>query len=708
MTAGTRAFRQFVLKVHSRCDLACDHCYVYRHPDQSWRRRPQVIPDEVISSVAYRIAEHARSHPELSRVNVILHGGEPLLAGRERLSRIARELRTALHGVCELDLGMQTNGLRLDEDLCRMLVRERISTGVSLDGDRTSNDRHRKRANGTGSYDAVVTAVRLLGSPAHRDAFAGLLCTVDVANDPAAVYDALAALDPPRVDFLLPHTTWDRPPPPGAAHARWLTTVYDRWRADGRPFPVRIFDSIEAGRDGEESFTEALGLGSPDLVVVETDGEIEQADWLKTAKHGAPATGFHVLRNTFDEAAAHPGFLAQGGGIGALSRQCQDCAVVRICGGGLYGHRYRAANGFDNPSVYCEDLFRLIRHILRAPRPRPVSRPHTLTPDGFDSLAGGDGDPEALRTLVAAAASVRRMLLGAVCAGHPGPEASAVVALDRRHPREAAETLRHPYLGSWAARVLADAPAPHAVRQRLGEIAAVTALRAGETFHLTLPDGAGEAHLPGLGRLTLRPDHGPARLVARDGQLLLAPRPGTAPRPLPETAPLGIGWEPVRRIPVGDFSVLLEDGDPCRDGCAAAPLPRLDEARYAHWTRLFAEAADHLRTRHARRAPGVRALFAACTPVHGATEQGEVSADPHAFGALGLALPDTARALAALIAEGVQQMKFNALSELFDLAGSEAAGETLRSAYLERLPAPGIPHDGLTAHGRRMAARLRG
>ena len=30
---------QIVLKIHSRCDLACDHCYAYEAADQSWRGR---------------------------------------------------------------------------------------------------------------------------------------------------------------------------------------------------------------------------------------------------------------------------------------------------------------------------------------------------------------------------------------------------------------------------------------------------------------------------------------------------------------------------------------------------------------------------------------------------------------------------------------------------------------------------------------------
>ena len=88
---------QIVLKVHSRCDLACDHCYVYEAADQSWRGRPMVISDEVISQTARRIAEHANAHA-LPAVQVILHGGEPLLAGPARLRRIITELRAALCG----------------------------------------------------------------------------------------------------------------------------------------------------------------------------------------------------------------------------------------------------------------------------------------------------------------------------------------------------------------------------------------------------------------------------------------------------------------------------------------------------------------------------------------------------------------------------------------------------------------------------------
>src|ERR1700722_16438521 len=103
-------FRQFVLKVHSRCDLACDHCYVYEHADASWRGRLMAIASATVAKAGERIAEHAREHA-LAEARVILHGGEPLLAGAARLGEIAASVLLAITPVCALALRIHTNGV---------------------------------------------------------------------------------------------------------------------------------------------------------------------------------------------------------------------------------------------------------------------------------------------------------------------------------------------------------------------------------------------------------------------------------------------------------------------------------------------------------------------------------------------------------------------------------------------------------------------
>nr|WP_184942104.1 FxsB family cyclophane-forming radical SAM/SPASM peptide maturase [Planomonospora venezuelensis] len=373
-------FRQFLLKVHSRCNLACDYCYVYTLADQSWRSQPMVMAPELVAAVARRIREHARAHG-LGSVRVILHGGEPLLAGHDYLGKIVEIVRSEAGAGLTVDAAVQTNAVLLEEPALRSFAELDVKVGVSLDGSPRANDRNRRFADGRSSFEAVARALRLLMSPPYRRLYGGLLCTVDLANDPIETYEALAGFEPPMIDFLLPHGTWDAPPPgrppdpERAPYADWLVRVFDRWYdAEGGP-AVRIFREIIHLLLGGSSASEAVGLTPSSLVVVETDGTIEQTDSLKAVRHGAPATGLNVVDHPFDAALRHPGMVARQLGREALSETCGACRFGRVCGAGLYPHRYRSGTGFLNPSVYCADLYRLIGHI----RSRLVADLHRAT-----------------------------------------------------------------------------------------------------------------------------------------------------------------------------------------------------------------------------------------------------------------------------------------------------------------------------------------
>lgn len=374
------AFRQFILKIHSRCDLACRHCYIYEMADQSWKAQPRRMSETIVDRTAERIAEHALAH-ELAEVEVILHGGEPLLAGPELISHAVRTIRGAAADVgTRVRVGVQTNGLRLDETYLRLFDSLEIHVGVSLDGYEAAHDRHRLFTNGKGSHAMVAASLRRLTAGPFHHLFNGLLCTIDVRNDPLATYEALLEFDPPAVDFLLPHGNWLTPPPfrdpdsDATPYADWLIPIFDRWYgATVEETEIRFFTEIVRLLTGRASRTEAIGLSPARMVVIETNGSIEQSDILKSSYHGAPATLLHVLRDSFDAVLGHPSIVARQIGELALAPVCQACDLRSVCGGGLYPHRYSEAHGFLGPSVYCLDLYRLIDHI-RARLLRDVAR----------------------------------------------------------------------------------------------------------------------------------------------------------------------------------------------------------------------------------------------------------------------------------------------------------------------------------------------
>ena len=95
---------------------------------------------------------------------------------------------------------MQTNGTFLSDSMLDILSRNNIRVGVSLDGNRQANDRHRRYASGQGSYDTVARSLGRLRERAPHS-LAGILCTMDLRNDPVRTYEALQEFEPPVVDF---------------------------------------------------------------------------------------------------------------------------------------------------------------------------------------------------------------------------------------------------------------------------------------------------------------------------------------------------------------------------------------------------------------------------------------------------------------------------------------------------------------------------
>jgi uncharacterized protein len=355
--------RQVVLKLHSRCNLSCTYCYVYHGVDQSWRRQPVTMTGETLARVADRLGEHVREHG-LSQISVVLHGGEPLLAGHDGVAAALAAIRAA---VPDARFGMQTNGILLDERFLETFHRYGVRVGVSLDGGRRANDRRRRHANGRGSYDRAAAGLRLLGRPEHRDRYAGVLCTIDLRNDPVRVFEDLLAFEPPSIDLLLPHGNWTDPPPrpPGTgSYADWLIAVFETWYGAPRARTgIRLFESMIMRMLGGSSSTEAIGGDQPGIVVIETDGSYEQNDALKTTVDGGAATGLDVRSHSLDEVAGH---LATAAPVQPAA-ECRACPVGSVCGGGLRAHRFRDGS-FEQPSVYCPDLFAVIRHIERRVR----------------------------------------------------------------------------------------------------------------------------------------------------------------------------------------------------------------------------------------------------------------------------------------------------------------------------------------------------
>ena len=535
----------------------------------------------------------------------------------------------------------------------------------------------------------MLAALSLLRRPGYRHLYAGILCTIDLANDPDAVYEALIAQDPPNLDLLLPHATWEHPPyrPSGQSspYADWLLRVYRRWNRDGRRIPIRLFDSLLSAVYGGPSFTEAIGADPAGPLVIETDGWWEQPDSMKTAFDGAPATGMHVLVHSVDEVARLPAIRARRRGVEALCATCRDCRVVKVCGGGLYAHRYRPGTGFDNPSAYCADLKTLIGQVISEEGAVESGRrpTHALPAGAFDALAAGPGDVVAMAALARMRLSMTRSLVAAVASARhewqdPGLRQAAVTGwnmlcrLDARCPDVTAEIFSHPYTQAWAVRCLrppgdADADLD---RAHLAGLAAAAAILAGETVDLALPVRDRWVYLPTLGALAVNGEPGPertlqisvsaGRLVAEDGRT----------------------WHRTRQLDGQVLQVTVEDLDPFRDCQEWPATDRLSTQEWLAWREGLDAAGRRLRRAVPAYAQVIRAGLRAVVPLRPGAGELRSSTARQAFGAVAAAFPPESRRLDALLLHEFQHVKLNALLDLHAL---------FQPAYTGRLQVPWRP-----------------
>jgi|ERR1041385_981396 len=357
---------QVVYKIASNCNLDCSYCYVYNKGDDSWRRRPAIMSDDVFDGAVESTRRQCLWSGQTA-VNVTFHGGEPTLVGAERFDRWCKRVADGLKDIVRVKLCLQTNATLLDDKWAEVLSRHNVEVGVSVDGTPEMHDKFRVDHRGRGSYDQVVRGIEALkraGIPLE------VLSVIPFGADGIEIHRHFIDLGAKSINYLLPDYTHDTI---GPIHeqfgetpcADFLIPIFDEWWfKETMDVKISLFLTMARVILGGASKQDILGNHPLRFVFVETDGAIEALDVLRICQPGITGTGLNVLRDDFrqiaDVSPLHRGTIFTGM---PLPAGCQSCVERDTCGGGYLPHRFSRSRGFDNPSVWCADLLRLFAHI---------------------------------------------------------------------------------------------------------------------------------------------------------------------------------------------------------------------------------------------------------------------------------------------------------------------------------------------------------
>lgn len=361
-----------VLKVAERCNLACTYCYFFFGSDDSYLKHPALVSPDTVADIARFLGESARRH-RLERIELVLHGGEPLLLKPERTAALVEAVAAAMPTYCEVDFALQTNGVLIDKRWIDLFARYDIGVGVSLDGPRAVNDLARLDKRGASSFDDTVAGWRMLKQAAAdgRIKEPGILSVFAPTTNADTLAFFIDELGAKKINFLLPDMFCDSAEVDAAAIERvgeTMIAIFEEWRRRSDPdvhvrfvndalLPMIASIPAESSHNFREDLWRAMTIASDGMIYVE--------DTVRGAFADRPEAILNVADSSATDVLSHPFWRTIAEAADKRPAACRECRYADVCQSGPLVSRYSHANGFDNPSLYCPALFAFHRHVER-------------------------------------------------------------------------------------------------------------------------------------------------------------------------------------------------------------------------------------------------------------------------------------------------------------------------------------------------------
>ena len=349
---GSRAGRLGIIvrPVGDSCNLRCSYCYLR----DKVRAPINVMPHSILEELIEQAAALSRN------VQLLWHGGEPLLAGRvffeAAIQMQSREMDVQFENF------IQTNAILVDEDWTTFFRDAHFRVRVSLDGPELLNDRMRINGSNRGSYRSIRRSIERLIAAGVQVQISCVI-TEQSAGNIEEIYRHFQEIGVTGVSFLpaqhrnggmiLPSTL------SATTYASVYNAIFDLWSSDASGLRVREMEAIVSSLVGKPHGDCTYSGNCAQIVRLEPSGDFFPCE-LHEDKAGASygrlgdLTLADILARRFT------------GNVAALSARIKenvkDCPWYDVCHGGCYAAR---SSKVTNPKYFycCEARSQVFRYI---------------------------------------------------------------------------------------------------------------------------------------------------------------------------------------------------------------------------------------------------------------------------------------------------------------------------------------------------------
>ena len=353
------------------CNLRCSYCF--------YRRASNIFPAQLAHRMSQEVLE------EMTRQYLRLdfpascfswQGGEPTLCGLPLFERAVKlQMKYGRSGQ-RVSNALQTNGLLVGKDWCRLFNRYKFLIGLSLDGPQSIHDYYRLGSR-RGSWKAAMQAAKLLADyevefnilsvvTRKSESLAGTLFCWFVEHG-FRYLQFIPCLESLPRGGLAPFSVTDM------GYGDFLCALFDAWwenRSQG--ISIRMFDAM----------LESLVYGKPSLcifspicqgyLVVEHDGTVYPCDFFVSEE---TCIG-NLMEVSLAELFCSNGYRDFGRKKKVLPDECHECQWLSLCQGGCQKDRIDAQGRPASRTFFC----RAYRQFFQYAMPRLGSLAKEIQP----------------------------------------------------------------------------------------------------------------------------------------------------------------------------------------------------------------------------------------------------------------------------------------------------------------------------------------
>jgi uncharacterized protein len=318
------------------CNMDCTYCF-YRTASRA--RENKIMTERTVDMLLKRIREY-----KPAALTVLFQGGDPTLAGLGFFRYFTENMKQNLP--IPVSYGLQSNGTLIDEAFAKFFKENDFLVGISLDGNRKTNDRYRLDQKGQAVLPEVMNGITALTK--NRVDF-NILSVIDNQNaaDLEETWCYFKKHDFRFLQFIPCIDENNGVSLSPEAYGQFLNRSFDLWYEEwmkGNYISVRHIDNYIRILMGDPPENCAMCGICGSYFVVESNGDLFPCDFYCNEEYRLGSI-FDI--DPFDEKEKQRAFIAQSKVIHAL---CRGCRYYPLCRGGC--RRDRTDNLRKNR--YCE------------------------------------------------------------------------------------------------------------------------------------------------------------------------------------------------------------------------------------------------------------------------------------------------------------------------------------------------------------------